>query len=109
MVLNDQKKIYEITLEGKNSLKILLQKHQAFQETMKSIISAALEFDSTLSLEHLDKFKPYDPLSNSLKELSKEQTLEQLMFQRKLIIKQIENQTEMLRDIDEAISKLEKK
>jgi len=106
-----QKKIYEITRKGQDTLQMLLQKHQMMVESIKSIVLSTLgitDVDNPSFLEELEKMISYLPLklitTNSI-----EGKIETLRYHKELLKQRIKIMNVNLERSEEILSKLEVK
>ena len=99
--------VYEITIDGKNTLEIMMKKEQEIRESMRSIITTTFGFkDEFMDIEGHPFFDKGSFL-NHMFERTEDETLETLNFQRIFLKKRLEVLNKMLRKIEEKISKLE--
>ncbi len=106
-----QKKVYEITSKGKETLKMILQKHQIMTESIKSIILSTLDITDEkepLFLEDIEKLI-ISPEMELIKQKSIESKIDALKYHRKLHEKQIEIWQKNVDMIDVILAKLENK
>lgn len=106
-----QKKIYEITRKGQDTLKMLLQKHQMMVESIKSIVLSTLgitDVDNPSFLEELEKMISYPPLklatTNSI-----EDKIETLRYHKELLKQRIKIMNVNLERSEDILSKLDGK
>ena len=112
---DERKIIYELTIKGKETLKIMLQKEKEIRESMKSIIGSTFGFSEDLMEEESFEFpfkkhffgKPTGPFPGSLNGLSKDEKLETLNLRKNFISKRISALSLMLQNIEKQISELE--
>jgi DNA-binding PadR family transcriptional regulator len=105
------KKVYAISSKGKDTLKMIIQKHQIMTESIKSIILSTLDITDETEpsfLEDIDKLI-ISPEMELIKPKSKASKIETLKYHRELHEKQIEIWQKNIEMIDDIISKLEKK
>lgn len=107
---NDDEKVivYEITDDGKNTLKIMMKKEQEIRESIRSIITTTFGFKDELMdidakgfINHGSFFSKMCPDPENL-------THQTLNFQRVFLRKRIEVLNKMLQITEDKISKLEK-
>jgi DNA-binding PadR family transcriptional regulator len=126
---DDSKKVYELTVKGKEILNLMLQKEREIRESMRSIIFSTSEvgdefFDEGLqdfilkgpsfrkaSMQGLSmKGRFIGPLKSNfmgrMEDKSKPEQLEILDIQKLFISKQIEYLSQRLIDIDKKISEI---
>ncbi len=106
-----QKKIYEITSKGKETLKMIIQKHQIMTESIKSIILSTLDMTDETEpsfLEDIERLISL-PQMELIGAQSPESKVEILEYHKKLLEERIKVMQKNLRAIDDILIKLEKK
>lgn len=100
--------IYEITDDGKNTLKIMMIKEQEIRESIRSIITTTFGFKDELMDTDAKNF--LNPISFFGKMFGKpeNETLQVLNFQRVFMKKKVEVLNKIIQKIEGKISKLEK-
>ena len=126
---DDSKKVYELTVKGKETLDLMLQREREIRESMRSIIFSTSEVGDEFLEEGLQDFILKGPsflkasmqgfpkkgpfmgpfkgdFMRRLEDKPKKEQLEILDIQRLFISKQIEHLSQRLTDIDKKISDL---
>ena len=126
----DTKKVYELTVKGKETLDLMLQREREIRESMRSIIFSTSEVGDDFLEEGLQDFILKGPsfrrasmqghpmkgpfmgafkgdFMGRLEDKSKKEQLEILDIQKLFISKQIEHLSQRLTDIDKKISEIE--
>ena len=106
-----KKKIYEITSKGKETLKMIIQKHQIMTESIKSIILSTLDITDETEpsfLEDIERLISI-PEMELIRTQSTESKEEILTYHKKLLEKRIEIMQKNLETINDILFKLEKK
>ena len=110
-VTGRQKKIYEITSKGQDTVKMLVQKHQNMVESIKSIVLSTLgitDVDNPSFLEELEKIISYPPFkaitTNSFKE-----KIEILRYHKELLKQRMNIMSVNLERSEEILLKMETK
>jgi len=126
---DDSKKVYELTLKGKEILDLMLQKEREIRESMRSIIFSTSEDGDDFLKEDLQSIILKGPsfrrvsmqghpmkgpfmgpfkgdFMGRLEDKPKKEQLEILDIQKLFISKQIEHLSQRLTDIDKKISEL---
>ena len=108
-VTGRQKKIYEITSKGQDTVKMLVQKHQNMVESIKSIVLSTLgitDVDNPSFLEDLENIISYPPFkaitSNSIGE-----KIETLKYHKELLKQRMNIMSVNLERSEEILSKME--
>ena len=125
----DSKKVYELTVKGKETLDLMLQKEREIRESMRSIIFSTSDVGDEFLEEGLQDFILKGPsfrrgsmqglsmkgplmgpfkgeFMGRLENKPKKEQLEILDIQKLFISKQIEHLSQRLADIDKKISEL---
>ncbi len=100
--------IYEITDDGKNTLKIMMKKEQEIRESIRSIITTTFGFKDELMDTDAKNFLNPGSFFSKMFTNPENQTLKVLNFQRVFMKKKVEVLNKMLQSIEDKISKLEK-
>ncbi|TFG21641.1 MAG: PadR family transcriptional regulator [Promethearchaeota archaeon] len=106
-----QKKVYEITSKGKETLKMIIQKHQIMTESIKSIILSALDITDVTEpsfLEEIERLISY-PGMELIKSQSTESKKEIMEYHKELLERRIEILQKNLETVKGILIKLEKK
>ena len=126
---DDSKKVYELTLKGKETLDLMLQKEREIRESMRSIIFSTSEAGDDFLKEDLQSLILKGPsfrrasmqghpmrgpfmgafkgdFMGRLEDKPKKEQLEILDIQKLFISKQVEHLSQRLADIDKKISDL---
>jgi PadR family transcriptional regulator, regulatory protein PadR len=105
-----QKRIFEITENGKQTLKKLLQRYDKIHESMKSIISTTLnltgESEMVEELGDLVCFGPRAFLSSN--GYSDQEKLEKLAFHKRILKKRIKKLKRDLQKVDNELERIRK-
>lgn len=106
-----QKKVYEITSKGKETLKMIIQKHQIMTESIKSIILSTLDITDETEPSFLEDIERLISLPEMelIGAQSPESKVEILEYHKKLLEERIKVMQKNLRAIDDILIKLEKK
>ena len=106
-----QKKIYEITSKGKETLKMIIQKHQIMTESIKSIILSTLDITDVSEPSFLEDIERLISLPEM--ELIRTQSIESkeeiLAYHKELLEERIKVMQKNLKAIDDILNKLKKK
>jgi len=106
-----QKKVYEITTKGKETLKMIIQKHQIMTESIKSIILSTLDITDVTEPSFLEDIERLISLPEM--ELIRTQSIESkeeiLAYHKELLEERIKVMQKNLRAIDDILIKLKKK
>ena len=108
------RKVYEITLKGKETLKIILKEYLKLRESLNSLISYTIGTDDEFSpiffqmMGVLDSFFKKNPLEN-YREKSKEEKLKLLEFHYSLICQKIKDFMNLKQKYGKSLLKLKKK
>ena len=106
-----QKKIYEITHKGKDTVKMLLQKHQLMVESIKSIVLSTLgitDVDNPAFLEELEEIISYPPFK-AINANSIEEKIETLRYHKELLTQRMKMMDVNLERSEEILLSLEAK
>ena len=106
-----QKKVYEITSKGKETLKMIIQKHRIMTESIKSIILSTLDITDETEpsfLEEIERLISY-PGMELIKSQSTESKKEIMEYHKELLERRIEILQKNLETINDILIKLEKK
>lgn len=106
-----QKKVYEITSKGKETLKMIIQKHQIMTESIKSIILSTLDITDETEpsfLEDIERLISM-PEMELIGAQSAESKVEILEYHKKLLEERIKVMQKNLITIDDILIKLKKK
>jgi len=102
----DEKTItYEITIDGKNTLEIMIKKEQEIRESMRSIITSTFGIEDELSSTELKELPSFAKMAHK----PEIETLQVLEFQRTFLKKRIEVLNQKFQKIEDKISKLDDK
>jgi DNA-binding PadR family transcriptional regulator len=104
-----QKKIYEITPRGQETLKMLLHKHSIMIDSIRSIVLSTLgitDIHDPSFLEDLEKIISFPPI-NMVMENSIESKIDILKYNKEMIKQRILIMKNNLEMIDKMLSKLE--
>ena len=106
-----KKKIYEVTSKGKETLKMILQKHQIMTESIKEIILSTLDITDETEPSFLDDIEKLiiKPEMDLIRKRSTKSKIEVLKYHKKLNEKRIEIMQKNVDMMDDILSKLEKK
>jgi DNA-binding PadR family transcriptional regulator len=102
-------KIYEITQKGKETLKLMLEKHRLIEESFEALKTAMLGDEKGVLPKGFHKINPFDLLSERLDEKSDEEKLEYLKFEKLRFSRDREKINLTLQRIEEKITQLNKK
>jgi len=108
-VTGRQKKIYEITSKGQDTVKMLVQKHQNMVESIKSIVLSTLgitDVDNPSFLEDLEKIITYGPFK-AITANSIEEKIETLRYHKELLKKRMTIMSVNLERSEEILTKIE--
>ncbi|MBY8991153.1 MAG: PadR family transcriptional regulator [Candidatus Lokiarchaeota archaeon] len=103
------RKIYEVTPKGKETLKIMLEKHNAIEESIETLKIAMLGDEKGELPKGFHKIGPFDLILNRLDEKSDDEKLEYLKLQKLRFSIDKERLTTTLQRIEENITLLNKK
>lgn len=106
-----QKKIYEITRKGQDTVKMLVQKHQIMVESIKSIILSTLgitDVDNPSFMDDLEKIITSGPLK-AITTNSIEEKLDALRYHKELLKQRMNMMSINLEKSEEILSKMEAK
>jgi len=101
-------KIYEITQKGKETLKLMLEKHRLIEESFEALKTAMLGDEKGVLPKGFHKIGPFDLISERLDEKSDEEKLEYLMNQKLRLSRDKEKVNLTLQRIEEKIIQLNK-
>lgn len=105
------KKIYDITPKGKDTLKMLLQKHSMMIDSIRSIVLSTLDITDVHDpsfLEDLEKLISF-PGIDLMKEDSIESKIELLKYNKEMTKQRLKIMNNNLQIMDNILSKLEEK
>lgn len=102
-------KIYEITQKGKETLKLMLEKHRLIEESFEALKTAMLGDEKGVLPKGFHKIGPFDLISERLDEKSDEEKLEYLKLQKLRLSRDKEKVNLTLQRIEEKIIQLNKK
>ena len=104
------KKIYDITSKGKETLKMLLQKHSMMIDSIRSIVLSTLDitddYNDPSFLEDLEKIISF-PGIDLMKEDSIESKIELLKYNKEITKQRLKIMKRNLQIMDKILSKLE--
>ena len=104
------KKIYDITPKGKETLKMLLQKHSMMIDSIRSIVLSTLDITDNIHdpsfLKDLEKLISF-PGINLMKEDSIESKIELLKYNKEMTKQRLKIMKNNLQIMDNILSKLE--
>jgi PadR family transcriptional regulator PadR len=103
------RKIYEITQKGHSTLNIMLEKKNIIEHSFETLKTAMLGEDRDEHHDKFHKFGPLDLILNRLDEKTEKEQLEFLELQKLVITRDIKSHKEIIRRIDEIITKLKKR
>jgi DNA-binding PadR family transcriptional regulator len=103
------RKIYEITPKGRETLKIMLEKHNIIEESFENIKSAMLGDEKGELPKGFHKMSPFDLILNRMDEKSNKEKLDFLKFQKLRLSQDKARLNQILQRIDENIIELNKK
>jgi len=102
-----QRKIYEITSEGKNTLELLIENYQKMQEAMRNMIFSSIKLTNEIELEKVKDFIPHEDPIFSIKNLeNSEEKIKILEIKKSMMEQRLEEMKIGLRNIDIEISRL---
>jgi len=99
-------KIYEITQKGKETLKLILEKHRLIEESFEALKTAMLGDEKGVLPKGFHKISPFDLISERLDEKSDEEKLEYLTNQKLRLSRDKEKIGLTLQRIEERIAEL---
>ena len=100
------RKIYEITQKGKETLKLMLEKHRLIEESFEALKTAMLGDEKGVLPKGFHKIGPFDLISERLDEKSDEEKLEYLKLQKLRLSRDKEKVNLTLQRIEEKITQL---
>jgi DNA-binding PadR family transcriptional regulator len=103
------RKIYEITPKGQQTLRIILEKKNIIEDSFETLKTAMLGEEKYNILKDIQKFGPLNPIFTRLDEKTDQEQLEFLEIQRIRISRDIKMYNEQSQRIDEIIGKLKRK
>ena len=103
------RKVYEITLKGQSTLRLMLEKKSLIESSFEALRTAMLGEDKVTLPENMRKLHPLNLILKRLDERSEEEQLEFLEVQKSMITKNIERHKEQLQRIDDRIENLKRK
>ncbi|MFO8018080.1 MAG: PadR family transcriptional regulator [Promethearchaeia archaeon] len=101
------KKIYDITPKGEETLKILLKKRKKLSEAIKSMVVFTFNLDEDFIDLDIENFLPVEEIVLRGREMSREEQLEHLKIQKKILKKRIKQQEIFLQNMEQKIKDLE--
>jgi DNA-binding PadR family transcriptional regulator len=101
-------KIYEVTQKGKETLKLMLEKHRLIEESFEALKTAMLGDEKGVLPKGFHKITPFDLISERLDEKSDEEKLEYLKLQKLRLSRDKEKVNLTLQRIEEKITQLNK-
>jgi DNA-binding PadR family transcriptional regulator len=102
------RKIYEITQKGKETLKLMLEKHRLIQESFEALKNAMLGNEKGVLPKGFHKIGPFELISERLDEKSDEEKLEYLKLQKLRLSREKKKVNITLQRIEEKIKQLNK-
>jgi len=103
----DEKTItYEITVDGKNTLEIMMKKEQEIRESMRSIITSTFGIEDELSSAEMNEFFEQRSPFAKITHKHEDETLQVLEVQRTFLQKRVEVLNHKLQKIEDKILKL---
>ena len=103
------RKIYEVTPKGKETLKIMLEKHNIIEESIETLKMAMLGDENGVLPKGFHKIGPFDLILNRLDEKSDEEKLDYLNIQKLRFFQDKARLNKILERIEENIIQLNKK
>jgi DNA-binding PadR family transcriptional regulator len=103
------RKIYEVSSKGKETLKIMLEKHNAIEESIETLKTAMLGDEKGVLPKGFHRIGPFDLILNRIDEKSDEEKLEYLKLQKLRFSRDKERLNTTLQRIEENIIHLNKK
>jgi len=103
------RKIYEVTPKGKETLRIMLEKHNVIEESIETLKTAMLGDEKGELPKGFHKIGPFDLILNRLDEKSDEEKLEYLKLQKLRFSRDKARLNTILQRIEENILQLNKK
>lgn len=103
------RKIYEVTPKGKETLKIMLEKHNIIEESFENLKMAMLGNEKGELPKGFHKIGPFDLILNRLDKKSDEEKLEYLKLQKLRFSQDKARLNRILQRIEENIINLNKK
>lgn len=103
------RKIYEVTPKGKETLKIMLEKHNVIEESIETLKTAMLGDEKGMLPKGFHKIGPFDLILNRIDKKSDEEKLEYLKLQKLRLSQDRSRLNTTLQRIEEKIIQLNKK
>jgi len=103
------RKIYKVTPKGKETLKIMLEKHNIIEESIETLKTAMLGDEKGVLPKGFHKIGPFDLILNRLDEKSDEEKLDYLKLQKLRFSQDKARLNKILQRIKENITQLNKK
>ncbi|MHA2397867.1 MAG: PadR family transcriptional regulator [Promethearchaeota archaeon] len=103
------RKIYEVTPKGRDTLKIMLEKHNIIEESIENLKTAMLGDEKGVLPKGFHKIGPFDLILNRLDEKSDKEKLEYLELQKLRFSQDQARLNMILQRIEENITLLKKK
>lgn len=103
------RKTYEVTPKGKETLKIMLEKHNVIEESIETLKTAMLGDEKGVLPKGFHKIGPFDLILNRLDEKSDEEKLDYLKLQKLRFSQDKSRLNTILKRIEENIIQLNKK
>lgn len=102
-----QKKIYEITSEGENTLELLIETYQKMQEAMRRMIFSSIKLTNEVDLEKVKDFISHkDPIFGINDLENSEEKIKILEIKKSMMEQRLEEMKIGIRNIDVEISRL---
>jgi len=103
------RKIYEVTPKGKETLRIMLEKHNVIEESIENLKTAMLGDEKGVLPKGLHKIGPFDLILNRLDEKSDQEKLDYLKLQKLRFSQDQARLSRILQRIEENIIHLKMK
>ncbi len=104
------RKIYETTIKGQSTLRIMLDKKSLIESSFEALRTAMLGEDKATTLpENMRKLHPLNLILKRLDERSEQEQLEFLELQKSILTRNIERHKEQVQRIDDRIEDLKRK
>ncbi|MFW9781526.1 MAG: PadR family transcriptional regulator [Candidatus Heimdallarchaeota archaeon] len=103
------RKIYSVTAKGKETLKIMLEKHNIIEESIETLKTAMLGDEKGSLPKGFHRISPFDIVLDRLDEKSDVEKLDYLNLQKMRISQSIMRLNSQLQKIDEILKELIKK
>ncbi|MFX1477768.1 MAG: PadR family transcriptional regulator [Promethearchaeota archaeon] len=103
------RKIYEVTPKGRETLKIMLEKQKIIEDSIETLKTAMLGDEKGVLPKGFHKIGPFDLILNRLDEKSDEEKIEYLNLQKLRITQDLSRLNNRLLKIEEIINDLDKK